>query len=259
MPHAGPHGYNAMPILDAEQLTGRTRSHVLEFTEFGATLQPACAEAFRALRAAAALDGLDLAAASSFRDFQRQLRIWNDKFQGRRELLDPHGHALDSARLSGPERVQAILLWSALPGASRHHWGTEIDIYDRHALPAGQPVELLPADFAPGGIYAPLDTWLAAHSEDYGFFRPYDRDRGGVRPEPWHLSFAPLAGPALQHLTPAVLAAALEHADLAGADVVGVQLRDIHARYVRGVASPGPRALAAAGLPAAPSPAAMPS
>ena len=27
----------------------------------------------------------------------------------------------------------------------------------------------------------------------FGFFRPYTTDRGGVAPEPWHLSYAPVA------------------------------------------------------------------
>ena len=121
-------------------------------------------------------------------------------------------------------------------------------------------VELVvPAEFAPAGVFAPLERWLAAHAEDYGFFRPYDQDRGGVRPEPWHLSFAPLSGPALQALTPQVLAEALNGAALAGEAVVRSQLEQIHARYVSAVASPGPRTLRASALPADSSPAARPS
>ena len=43
----------------------------------------------------------------------------------------------------------------------------------------------------------------------YGFFLPYDRDRGGVQPEPWHLSFAPVAGPALGAMNVELLTEAL--------------------------------------------------
>ncbi len=32
---------------------------------------------------------------------------------------------------------------------------------------------------------------------EFGFYRPYAVDRGGVHPEPWHLSYAPLAQQAL--------------------------------------------------------------
>jgi LAS superfamily LD-carboxypeptidase LdcB len=259
MPYAGPDGYNAMPILDAKQLTGQTRTHVLEFKEFGFTLQPDAAHAFLALRRAAARDGLDVTAASSFRDFNRQLTIWNDKYLGRRALLDRDGQALDPTQMSGTELVQAILQWSALPGASRHHWGTEIDVFDRHALGAQHTPQLVPAEFAPTGLFAPLDRWLATHAADYGFFRPYDLDRGGVRPEPWHLSFAPLAEPALKGLSLAVLAAALAGVELAGAADIAGQLSDIHARYVSAVASPGTLALSAPALSIEASPATRPS
>ena len=36
-----------------------------------------------------------------------------------------------------------------------------------------------------------LKGWLDRlldQGDSHGFFRPYDRDRGGVAPEPWHLS-----------------------------------------------------------------------
>ena len=36
-------------------------------------------------------------------------------------------------------RIDAILCWSALPGGSRHHWGTDCDVIDAAALPAGLP------------------------------------------------------------------------------------------------------------------------
>jgi LAS superfamily LD-carboxypeptidase LdcB len=233
-----------MLVLDSEQLTGRTRAHVLELTELRCTLQPDAARAFAALRAAAAAAGLDLAAASSFRDFERQLGIWNDKFRGRRPLLDLDGTPLDPAVMTAPQIVRAILHWSALPGASRHHWGTEIDVIDRAALTDGAKARLVPAEYGAGGVFAKLDRWLEQHAESYGFFRPYDRDRGGVQPEPWHLSFAPIAGTALQGLTVEVLSQALRGVELAGAETVWPQLNEIHARYVRAVARPSARALA---------------
>lgn len=237
-----------MSILSAEQLTGRVRSHVLDSPEFGCTLHPQATAAFAGLRAAAAKSDIDLVVVSSFRSFEHQLSIWNDKFHGRRPLLDAAGQALDRAMLDEAELVRAILLWSALPGASRHHWGTDIDLIDRAALPGGQRPQLLPAEYAAGGVFQRLGAWLPQHCQDYGFFLPYDRDRGGVRPEPWHLSFAPVSGPSLPALTAEVLAGALAGADLAGAGVVRRQLHDIHARYVRAVSQPGAAALAAVRL-----------
>ena len=234
-----------MDLLDSEQLTGRTRGHVRELKELQCTLHPEAAQAFVALRAAAATAGLDLAAASSFRDFERQLAIWNGKYRGQRPLLDPQGTHLDARVMSPAEIVRAILHWSALPGASRHHWGTEIDVVDQAALGPGQRAELVPAEYAADGVFGALDRWLTEHAGSFGFFRPYDRDRGGVQPEPWHLSFAPVSSAALGALTVEVLRQALAGADLAGAEAVWPQLGEIHERYVRAVAAPSKLALAA--------------
>jgi LAS superfamily LD-carboxypeptidase LdcB len=249
----------AMSVLDPEQLTGRSRGHVRELEDLRCTLQPEAAQAFRALRAAAAADGMELAAVSSFRDFERQLTIWNDKFRARRALLDRDGSPLEAAGMTPAERVRAILYWSALPGASRHHWGTEIDVIDRRALSGDGKPQLVPAEYAPEGVFGPLARWLDEHAEGYGFFRPYDRDRGGVQPEPWHLSFAPVAATALPALTVEVLAGALRGVDLAGAEAVWPQLGDIHARYVCAVAAPSAQALAAPRLAPRLNPAATPS
>jgi LAS superfamily LD-carboxypeptidase LdcB len=202
--------------------------------------------AWLALRAEAGRAGIDLVAASSFRDFEHQLRIWNAKFRGERALLDAAGEPLDHASLDEGRIVEAILHWSALPGASRHHWGTEIDVIDGAALPPGQRPGLLPAEYAPGGVFERLGAWLDAHAGDFGFYRPYDRYRGGVQPEPWHLSYAPVACAAESCLTPGLLTEALAGADIAGKETVLARLADIHRRYVRSVAMPAAEVLAAA-------------
>jgi LAS superfamily LD-carboxypeptidase LdcB len=233
------------------ELTGRARTHVVLMSEFGCELEPQAAAALREMRAAAAGAGLDLQPVSGFRDFERQLAIWNGKFRGTRVLLDVNSQPLDAAALNETQRVAAILVWSALPGASRHHWGSDFDLIDRQALGEGAAVELLSADYAPGGRYARLSQWLAAHAHDYGFFLPYDRDRGGVQPEPWHVSYAPVAGPALAALSVELLRDALEGAELEGRAAVTARLAEYYGRYVAAVAPPPAAALAASGLLAA--------
>ena len=90
-----------------------------------------------------------------------------------------------------------ILRFSALPGTSRHHWGTDLDVYDAGALEvAGVSLQLRPREYAGGGHQASLAEWLdhqvnAGTAE--GFFRPYRSAHAGVAPEPWHLSYQPLA------------------------------------------------------------------
>lgn len=242
-------------VLSPAQLTGRAHSHVMRFDAMGCSLHPQAAAALLALRTAAARANIDLAAASAFRDFARQRDIWNGKYRGERPLLDRAGQPIDAHSLSAAARIDAILHWSALPGASRHHWGTDFDVVDLAALPPGTGVQqlLLPGEYAPGGRFERLQAWLLRHGEEYGFYRPYDRDRGGVQPEPWHLSFAPLAADALAALTVDVLGQALEDAalegvTLEGTEVVQQRLVEIHARYVCAVATPSATALAAPAL-----------
>lgn len=148
--------------------------------------------------------------------------------------------------------VQAILQWSALPGASRHHWGSEVDVYDRAALAPAQRPQLVAAEYVRDGVFARLVAFLADQAARYGFFLPYDSDRGGVTPEPWHLSYAPVAGAALPALTLDVLREALADAPLCGRQIVWRRLPEIYERYVCRVAPAPP-------VRSAPTPAARPS
>lgn len=234
--------------LSPLELTGRARTHVQSVAALGTVLHPRAASALLALRAAARKDGIDVQAVSGFRDFEQQLAIWNGKFTGARALLSARSQPLEAAELDEAERVAAILVWSALPGASRHHWGSDCDLIDRGALEPGARVELLSTDYQPGGRYGRLSSWLSGHAHHYGFFLPYDLDRGGVQPEPWHLSFAPVAGSALAAMSPELLAEALAGAGLAGHGAVMAQLPRLYQRYVSAVAAIPPAALAARAL-----------
>ena len=135
------------PEFTLDQLTGRARDHLTELSDPRCTLHKDVVAPFLAMRAAAAADGIDLVAFSSFRDFDRQLAIWNGKFRGERPMQDRAGRPLDALALSPAERVAAILWWSALPGASRHHWGTDFDVMD-----AGGAARRLPLQVVPGGV-----------------------------------------------------------------------------------------------------------
>lgn len=219
------------------ELTGRARTHVVDLHEPRCTLHREALPAFLELRRAAAAEGIDLHPVSSFRDFAAQLGIWNEKFAGQRALFDREGRELDAAALTPAELVDAILCWSAVPGASRHHWGTEIDVIDRAAVPEGARVRLLPQEYL-SGAFVRLEQWMRDNLERFGFYRPYATDRGGVAPEPWHISYAPVSVPALAQLTPQVLEGALGDAALSGKEIVLARVADIHARYVASVDVP---------------------
>lgn len=234
-------------MFSINELTGRARTHIVDVPEPRCSLHREVAGAFLALRAAAAEEGIDLVPFSSFRDFDRQLDIWNAKARGQRELRDADGALLDAASLDQPALVDAILCWSALPGASRHHWGTDLDVMDRAALPPGYRVKAVPQEFAAGGVFEKLDRWLAAHAARFGFYRPYTTWRGGVRPEPWHISHAALADAALAQYSEAVLRQALEGVAIEGRAVIERRLPELVTRYVKNVDPPPAAALSAAG------------
>jgi LAS superfamily LD-carboxypeptidase LdcB len=231
-------------MLGSEALTGRSRSHVVEIAEPQCVLHPDAAAAFLAMRVAAAAAGIDLAPSSSFRDVDRQLAIWNAKFRGERVLFNRSGQPLAFDSIAADELIDAILAWSALPGASRHHWGSDLDVIDGNALRAKRAsdpqyqVQLLPQEFAPGAIFASLSAWLEANAGQFGFFRPYVEDLGGVMPEPWHLSYAPVSTAAQAEYEPQMLAQAISGADFAGKEAVLRRLPELVQRYVMTVSPP---------------------
>ena len=222
--------------MDELELTGRARSHITQVTAPRFAAHHQVVAPFMAMRAAAAADGIDLRPFSSFRDFDTQLRIWNKKFLGEKPLYDQNGQVRIFNTLSTDEIIDCILNWSALPGASRHHWGTEIDVVDGSAVPADYVVKLLPEETAPGGVFHRLHLWLDQHAAEFGFYRPYDRYRGGMYAEPWHLSFTALSSPALEQMSVDLLQRTLADVALQGKDRVLQRLPDILAHHVRNVA-----------------------
>ena len=226
------------PDFTLDQLTGRARDHLTELSDTRCTVHNEVVAPFLAMRAAAAADGIDLVAFSSFRDFDRQLAIWNGKFRGERPMQDRSGRTLNPGTMSPAERVAAILWWSALPGTSRHHWGTDFDVMDLAALPPGYRIQVVPSEYAAGGPFARLTTWLDAHMHAFGFFRPYHTDRGGVSPEPWHLSYAPVAQRAQRALSLQGLREVLAAVEIDGRDEVLETLAENFRRYVVEVDAP---------------------
>jgi LAS superfamily LD-carboxypeptidase LdcB len=221
-----------------QELTGRSRALIVDVAAPACSLHHAVVEPFLALRAAAAREGIDLLPVSSFRDFSRQVSIWNGKCRGERELRDSRGELVAADTLDEDALVSTILLWSALPGASRHHWGTDFDVVDAAAMPEGYRPQLITAEFAPGGMFAKLDAWLADQAPRFGFYRPYTSWRGGFQPEPWHLSHAAVAEQALQQFSPQVLQQALEEERIDARAAVLRRLPHIVERYVMNVDAP---------------------
>jgi LAS superfamily LD-carboxypeptidase LdcB len=225
-------------LFSNNELTGRSRTHLVELADPPCLLHRDVVAPFQALRAAAKRAGIELVPISSFRDFDRQLAIWNGKASGERELRGVDGTLVDALTLDEEARVAAILHWSTLPGASRHHWGTDFDAIDAAAMPAGYRVQLVPEEYAPGGVFARLNDWLDRHAAHYGFYRPYATWRGGVQPEPWHLSHAAVSQAAVAQYSADALREALQAAPVAAHAAIDRRLPEILARYVLNVDAP---------------------
>lgn len=224
-----------IPLLNAALLTGRD-DNFIDHASLERPVHQEIVAPWRRLVADARAAGFEPAIVSGYRDYARQLAIWNAKAGGERPVLDDRGEPLQLADLDDWQRVQAILRWSALPGASRHHWGTDIDIYDRAAVPPDYAVQLTPDEVADDGPFGPLHRWLderIAADASHGFFRPYDCDRGGVAPERWHLSYAPIAVRYQRQLTPERLLGELDSPLLALRAAITEHWPTIFERYVR--------------------------
>jgi len=224
--------------LEAAALIGRTERHLCTGTEaesLGVRVHRQVLSPFARLQDEARSDGFDLQILSGFRSFEQQLSIWNRKATGKLAVLDSNAEPLDIERLSDRDLAFAILRWSALPGASRHHWGTDLDVFDRATQPEGYEIELIPEEVDAGGMFAPLHEWLderIALDAAFGFFRPYDVDRGGVAPERWHLSCAPVAEAFERQLTTEALRETIENAGMELEEVVLQNLDEIFERFV---------------------------
>ncbi len=168
----------------------------LKLVAEGVLLDIEAATAFEKLVRRAARAGFGLSVASGFRGYDHQLQIVNDKWLGLREVTDAKGFKLEYGSVSDQIWLKAILRYSALPGTSRHHWGTDIDIWDQSIVGQGFTPKLIYSEYTGAGEFSEMTEWLdrlVAADDAEGFFKPYKEDRGGVAPEPWHISYRPVA------------------------------------------------------------------
>ncbi|MCE9778344.1 M15 family metallopeptidase [Shewanella algae] len=199
-------------------------------------LEAETAKAFLEMQAAAEQDGIALAICSGYRSFERQLAIWNAKASGKRPLLDKDSLPVgDIGALSDDELVALILLWSALPGASRHHWGTDLDLFDSAQI-SKHELKLVNAEYEPQGPCYKLDLWLDERAPDFGFYRPFQAGLSGVSPERWHLSFLPKAKGFLEQFDSDRLRQILDHSEVTLKQGLLRRLPELVETYVRRVA-----------------------
>ena len=145
-------------------------------------------DAFLKMKKAAYSAGFDVKMISSYRSFERQKAIFERKF-------------IKFTETEGMEPLNAIdkiIEYSTIPGTSRHHWGTDIDIIDGYPKVSGDV--LVPEKFEEGGPFEAFKKWLDENANKFGFYLVYTDDffRKGFKYEPWHYSYAPLSKPMLE-------------------------------------------------------------
>lgn len=168
-----------------QELLGKKRPPLFDGTNYN--MRKPAADAFAAMQADAAKEGIGIYSLSSYRSFDRQLGIWNRKYGRYIQRMD-----------SEADVVREILRFSSIPGTSRHHWGTDVDIIDDKRARPGDPLN--ERHYKDGEVYGPLYEWLCENAESYGFYESYtdDPERKGYEYEPWHWSFAELSVPYLK-------------------------------------------------------------
>lgn len=176
-----------------EEITGRTEEHLVWSDELKAKINKSVLSPLISLKESADSEGFDLKIASAFRSFSKQEEIWNKKMRGEALILDKNHKPIDPKILGRRDLVFTVLNWSAIPGTSRHHWGTDFDFFDGNALSENYKIQLIESEYLKTGLFHPLYLWLKENASKFGFYFPYHKDLGGVGPEPWHLSYFPVA------------------------------------------------------------------
>lgn len=174
-------------LFTREQLIGKGNPDIVG-DSYTSKMHKNAKAAFLKMKKAAALDGIQIEVVSAYRSFQRQKEI----FEGKYNRFTQQG-------LSPMEAIEKIIEYSTIPGTSRHHWGTDIDIIDGGVTPRPKSV-LQPELFHGKGAFCQLKEWLNEHANTFGFYEVYTDNalRKGFKYEPWHFSYAPVSVPMLQ-------------------------------------------------------------
>ena len=139
-------------------------------------LQKETLESFIKMKETAEKDGIQLTIISGTRDFYSQKSIWERKYSRYKK-----------EGFSDIEIIKKIMIWSAMPTTSRHHWGTEIDINGFDDYFNGEN-EKANKEY----------KWLVNNAPKFDFYQVYTekgsgKRKNGYNEEKWHWSYMPLA------------------------------------------------------------------
>ena len=138
--------------------------------------------AFVSMYDAAQKEGIKLKIVSATRNFVNQKSIWERKWNGSTIL---EGGLNATTIKDFKKRALKILEYSSMPGSSRHHWGTDLDLNE------------LENGYFASGQGKKIYDWLVKHGHEYGYCQVYTA-KGKERPngyneEKWHWSYTPVS------------------------------------------------------------------
>ena len=169
-------------------------------------------EAFLVLEKNARDEGISLKVISATRSFNHQKRIWDGKWKSTKYM-----------GWSEIEKAKDILTYSSMPGTSRHHWGTDIDLNS------------LENKYFLDGEGLKVYDFLERCGNELGFFQVYTdkiNGRTGYEEEKWHWSYMPVASLILKEFNKLI-----RNEDISGFDGSNsVDSIKIISYYVNGIA-----------------------
>jgi hypothetical protein len=187
-----------------EELTGKAD---LDLYGEGINLRKEAHDAFLEMKKAAYQDGISLKVVSSYRSYERQRTIFEQKYL-----------AYTEEGMEPLEAIDKIVEYSTIPGTSRHHWGTDADLIDDSKPASGDVLD--PEKFEDGGPFEDFRKWMEENANTYGFYLVYTDNprRRGFKYEPWHYSYAPLSVPMLSDFRKMNILRILEGDDFLGSE-----------------------------------------
>ena len=186
--------------------------------------------AFEKMKEHAYKDGINIEIVSSYRSFEKQKQLFENKYI-----------KFTNEGMSPEKAIEKIIEYSTIPGTSRHHWGTDLDLIDAN-FP--KPESVLEEEHFYGiGPYCKLKEWMDIYAESYGFIEVYTQSdsRKGFKHEPWHYSFAPVSVPMLQSFKKLNLKDILTTEDVEGASFFSDDF--IHKYYQENILDINPKLL----------------
>lgn len=144
----------------------------------GIYLRKEAQESLLQLIKAAKDEGIELKVLSGTRPFNHQKSIWERKW-GRASYMGWQDF----------DKAKDILTYSSMPGSSRHHWGTDVDLNSLENI------------YFESGEGLVVYEFLQRCGGEFGFTQVYtDKEGGrtGYEEEKWHWSYMPIASEMLE-------------------------------------------------------------